>query len=312
MIEISAGKQSLRLANPVIGGSGAFGYAGEYGKLIDLSALGALVTNPVTLRPRRAAGGPRVVPLDSGVLVHTGLPNPGIYKVHQKYAARWKSSPTPIIVHIIGNSPDEVGECAAFLDRQEEIAAIEIGLNDQATHRDARLMISAARVQTQLPILARLPLYQAVHTAAAAAEAGANALVIAGPPRGTTRDPLSGQLVGGRVYGPWLKALALRAAGQVAGRVNIPVIGCGGVHHPDDARDYLEAGAVAVQVDSVAWVRPEMVGIIARNLGGLEMTRHAGALPDEWYHGTGETAGTRAQIWPSPPLVVPPSKLPET
>ena len=54
MIEITSGKQPLRLANPVIGASGIFGYAGEYAKLIDLSKLGAIVTNAVTLRPRRA------------------------------------------------------------------------------------------------------------------------------------------------------------------------------------------------------------------------------------------------------------------
>src|SRR5512143_4135358 len=250
MIEITSGKQSLRLINPVIGGAGAFGYAGEYAKLIDLGKLGALVTNPVTLRPRRAATGTRVVPLDSGILVHTGLPNPGVHQVYRINAARWKSSSVPIIVHLAATSPDEVGKCAEILAGSDGIAALEIGLHDQATHRDARLMIGAAREHTHLPVLARLPLYYAAHVALAAEEAGADALVIAAPPRGTARDPLSGQLIGGRVYGPWLKALALRAAGQVAGRVKIPVIGCGGIHNPDDARDYLEAGAVAVQVDS--------------------------------------------------------------
>jgi dihydroorotate dehydrogenase (NAD+) catalytic subunit len=311
MIEIPADKQSLRLENPVMAASGAFGFAGEYAKLIDLNLLGALVTNPVTLRPRRPATGTRVVPIDSGVLVHTGLPNPGIYRVHRQYAVRWKSLSTPIIIHLLGTVPDDVGECAHFLDHQDSIAGIEIGLSDSATHRDASLLIGAARKYTQLPILARLPLYQATHVADAAVEAGANALVVAGPPRGTVRDPLTGQLIGGRLYGPWFKALALRAVGQIARHVKVPVIGCGGIHHPDDARDYLEAGAIAVQIDSVAWVRPDMVTIIARNLGGTERTRVAGALPDEWYQGIGETATGRAQILPSPPPLTPPGKLPE-
>src|SRR5258707_1233424 len=99
MIEITHGKQPLQLATPVIGASGIFGFAGEFSDLIDLSRLGALVTNPVTLQPRRSAVGTRVVPLDSGVLIHTGLPNRGVHKVYREYAQRWKNSPTPIIVH---------------------------------------------------------------------------------------------------------------------------------------------------------------------------------------------------------------------
>lgn len=310
MIEITSGKQPLRIANPVIGASGIFGFAGEYARLIDLSKLGAMVTNPVTWKPRRAATGTRVVPLDSGVLVHTGLPNAGMNAVYRNYISRWKSSNTPIIVHIVATTPEEVGKCAQVLDMNEGIAAIEIGLSDQASHRDARLMIGTARQFTSLPVLARIPLYFATHVALAAEEAGADALVVAAPPRGTARDPLTGQLVGGRVYGPWLKALALRAVGQIASRAQIPIIGCGGIHNPDDARDYIEAGAKAIQVDSVAWVRPEMVEIIARNLGGLELTRAAGALADEWRPGLGETAVLRAHLLPSPPPVAPPDNLP--
>ncbi|MEP7286781.1 MAG: HisA/HisF-related TIM barrel protein [Chloroflexota bacterium] len=311
MIEITSGKQPLRLANPVIGASGIFGYAGEYAKLIDLSKLGAIVTNAVTLRPRRAATGTRVVPLDSGVLVHTGLPNLGIHQIHRLYATKWKNGPLPFIVHVAATTPEEVGKCVQILDTTEGIVAIEIGLSDQSTHRDAKLMIGAARQNTQLPLLAKLPMFNVTNVSVAAEEAGADALVVAAPPRGTARDPLSGQLVGGRLYGPWLKALGLRAVGAIARHVKIPVIGCGGIHNPDDARDYLEAGAVAVMVDSVAWIRPDMVEIIARNLGGLELTRAIGAMEDEWRPGIGETAVMRAQLLASPPPVVPPPHLPE-
>jgi dihydroorotate dehydrogenase len=65
----------------------------------------------------------------------------------------------------------------------------------------------------------------------------------------------------------------------------VPIIGAGGIHSPEDARDYLEAGARAVQVDSVTWVEPRMLEIIARDLGGLTVTRALDALGDEWYPG---------------------------
>src|SRR5260221_4157994 len=108
MIEITSGKQPLRIANPVIGASGVFGFTGEYSRLIDLSKLGAIVTNPVTWRPRRAATGTRVVPLDSGVLAHTGLSNPGLNHLHRTYAANWKNAPAPIIITTIRTTPEAV------------------------------------------------------------------------------------------------------------------------------------------------------------------------------------------------------------
>lgn len=310
MIELTGGKQPLTLQNPVIAAAGTVGFNTEYARLFDMSKLGAMVTNPITWKPRRAAAGTRIVPLDSGILVHTGLPNDGAQRVFRNNAAQWKNSPCPVIIHLAATSTDEIGKCAKLLDVRDGVAAIEIGLSDTATHRDVRLMIGAVHDNTELPILARLPLLNAPLLAAAAEEAGAGAIVVAAPPRGTARDPLTGQMIGGRLYGPWLKPLALRAVGQVVAAVKIPVIGCGGIHNPDDAREFLAAGARAIQLDSVTWVRPDMTEIIARNLGGLELTRVAGALADEWKPGLGETAVLRSQLLASPPPIAPPTDLP--
>jgi tRNA-dihydrouridine synthase len=115
---------------------------------------------------------------------------------------------------------------------------------------------------------------------------------VCAPPRGTARDS-GGRLVSGRLYGPFIKPLVLRMVGQFARRVNIPVTGAGGIHSPQDARDYLEAGAVAVQIDSVTWIEPSLLETIARDLGGLVITQPTGALPDEWHPGMGETERRR-------------------
>lgn len=100
--------------------------------------------------------------------------------------------------------------------------------------------------------------------------------------------------------------------GQVARTVLTPVIGCGGIHSPDDARDFLDAGAVAVQIDTLLWAHPHMVEVIARNLGGLELTRAAGALADEWEPGMGQTMWKKRQ-WERPhrPYDVRPLRPPE-
>ncbi len=319
MIEITrGGKNPLTLENPVMAAAGTVGFDGAaYRELLDFSKLGALVTNPVTWQARRVARGTRVVPLPAGVLVHTGLPNPGIRRVITRYRERWARSLAPVIVHVVATSPAEVAQCVAALEGCAGVIGVEIGLHDQATPAEIVPLVQAAVSHSVLPVLARVPLYSAVESARAAAEAGAGGVVVAAPPRGTARDPLSGQLVGGRVYGPWLKAQALRAVGQVARLVDTPVTGCGGIHSPDDARDFLEAGAVAVQVDTVTWVQPHMLEIIARNLGGLELTRVAGALPDEWQPGMGNTMRLlrqrRAAPTPPPAEDVPPAPpdLPE-
>jgi dihydroorotate dehydrogenase (NAD+) catalytic subunit len=291
MIEITrTGKHTLVIENPVMPAAGTVGYdSGAYNDLIDLTKLGAIVTNPITWKPRRIAHGANVVPLPSGVMIHTGLPNPGMRAVISAYGKSWAGSLAPVIVHVVATTPDDVARCAGALDRIEGVAGIELGLHDQATPDDIGEFLAAAEAYTLLPMLVRVPLYHAVEAAQAAEDSGAGGIVVAAPPRGTTRDPETGQLVGGRIYGPWLKVQTLRAVGQVARAVQIPVTGSGGIHTPDDARDFIDAGATAVQVDTVTWVQPRMIEIIARNLGGLELTRASGALADEWEPGIGIT-----------------------
>ncbi|MBN1564546.1 MAG: nitronate monooxygenase [Anaerolineae bacterium] len=291
MIEITrTGKNTLVIENPVMPAAGTFGFdSTAYNDLIDLTKLGAIVTNPITWKPRRIAHGINVIPLPSGVMIHTGVPNPGMQKVLHDYAKSWAGSLAPVIVHVLATTPDDVARCAGSLEGREGVVGIELGLHDQVTLDDINAFLTAVEQNTMLPVLVRVPLYNAVETAQAAEDFGAGAVVVANPPRGTTRDPETGQLVGGRIYGPWLKVQTLRAVGQVARAVKIPVIGSGGIHTPNDARDFLEAGAVAVQVDTVVWSHPRMIEIIARNLGGLELTRVSGALADEWEPGIGIT-----------------------
>jgi dihydroorotate dehydrogenase (NAD+) catalytic subunit len=295
-IEITRpGKNSLILDTPVMPASGVFGFGDVYRGLIKLEKLGALVTNPVTYQPWQPASGTRVIPLDAGVLVHSGLPNLGISKTLAKYRAFWDKLPLPVILHVVATNVEQIGKCASRIDAEHAVDAIEIGLNDDIGWKNAEDFVSAAVRHTEKPILVRLPLQDAYELAQPVADAGAGALVVAAPPRGTARDPYSGRLIPGRIYGPLVKPIVLRVVGQLMNRINIPIIGAGGIHSPQDARDYLNAGARAVQVDSVTWIEPHMLEVIARDLGGLVVTREIGAFPDEWNPGMGETTRQRRQ-----------------
>ncbi len=282
------GKHSLIVETPVMPAAGTFGFGEQYRSLIDVDKLGALVTNPVTYTPWSPATGTRVVPLDAGMLVHTGLPNPGLSKVLAKHRSTWERLPVPIIVHIVSTTEDEVRRCVHKLEEEETVDGVELGLNDDTSIGDAQAAVRAAADNADKPILVRLPFGSTIELAQAAADAGAGSLVVCAPPRGTARDS-GGRLVSGRLYGPFIKPLVLRLVGQIARRVDVPVIGSGGIHSPQDARDYLEAGAVAVQIDSVTWIEPSLLETVARDLGGLVITQPTGALPDEWHPGMGET-----------------------
>ena len=290
-IEITRpGKHSLQLETPVMTAAGTFGYGDAYNhNLIKLEKLGAIVTSPVTYEPWSPASGQRVVPLDSGVLLHTGLPNPGLNKVLRQHRERWRELPVPVIVHLVATKPDHIRKCCARLDEEDSVAAIELGLNDDIEPTAAEAFVRAATDRAEKPVIVRLPLYDAFHIAQVVADAGADAVVISAPPRGTARDPRTGQLVSGRVYGPIVKPIVLRVVGLLARRLDVPVIGAGGIHSPADARDYLDAGARAVQVDSVTWIQPQLLETIARDLGGWIVTRATGAFPDEWHPGMGDT-----------------------
>jgi dihydroorotate dehydrogenase (NAD+) catalytic subunit len=115
----------------------------------------------------------------------------------------------------------------------------------------------------------------------AVADAGADALVLSAPPRGTARDA-GGRFVSGRIYGPMNKPLALRHVGQAARVSNAPIIAAGGMHSAADAQDFLEAGAVAVQLDSLLWVQPAAVAGIVAALRMPSSTTSPGAPGDGW------------------------------
>src|SRR5262245_59541400 len=112
-IEITRpGKNSLILETPVMPASGIFGFGDVYRGMIKLEKLGALVTNPVTYQPWQPASGTRVIPLDAGVLVHSGLPNLGISKTLAKYRTFWDKLPLPVIMHVVATNAEQVGKCA--------------------------------------------------------------------------------------------------------------------------------------------------------------------------------------------------------
>jgi len=258
-------KTGLRLTSPVMVAAGCYGLGTEYRGLVEVERLGAVVVGPVTMRARQGAGPPRAVPVPGGVLVHTGLDNPGLPTALRRYRRVWARSPVPVIMHLAATSPEEVAAACERLNGVEAVAAIELGLPGHVELEEAAALVGlAAGTYERGPLLVRLPLAGSARLAGPVAAAGADALTIGAPPRGTILH--RGRFVTGRLYGPFLLPLALRAFRQVAQAVGVPLVGCGGIYSADDARAFLQAGAVAVQVGAALWKDPASPARIAREI----------------------------------------------
>jgi len=86
------------------------------------------------------------------------------------------------------------------------------------------------------------------------------------------RRPRIANVTGG-LSGPAIKPIAVRMVWEAARSVKIPIMGLGGVTTPEDAVEFLLAGATAVQVGTASYADPRAVERIAK---GLESwcTRH--------------------------------------
>jgi dihydroorotate dehydrogenase (NAD+) catalytic subunit len=251
MIDLSpSSSYGLRLVAPVLTAAGCFGYGVEYARSVPLERLGAIVTRSVTMRGRRPQRPPRFVETAAGLLSVGAWYDPGLERVLEKYLDTWLGWKTPVILSV---AADHV-EVATALETVEGIAALELRLDDPATAAET---VAAVRALSLLPLLAKLPPHDALpHTARAVAAAGADALTLSFWPTASAPDPLNGALLEGRLSGPALRPLALRAVAAVATAVQIPIVAGGGIHTAVHARQFLAAGATAVQIGSALLADP--------------------------------------------------------
>ena len=252
----------LNLKSPVLTAAGCFGYGVEYARMVDLAAIGAIITRSISLRGRRGQA-PRLLEMPAGVLAVGGWPDPGLARVIDRLAPVWATWNTPVILSAGGATLEEFVAIAAALEGVEGIAGLELNLTEQSD-RAARIT-AATRAATQLPLLAKLsPLgTKLADLARSVADAGADALTLIGPPHGMAADPHGGERLQGWLSGPAIRPLALAVVAEVAAAVATPIVGCGGIATVADARQFLAAGATAVQVGAALLANPHAAAQIA-------------------------------------------------
>ena len=261
-VDLAVDLCGLALRTPLIPASGTLAkealgeVEGVYGAML-----------PKTTTPRARAGNPppRVAETPAGMVNSIGLQNPGVERFLQDLDAF--DAGVPLFVSVAG---DTVAEFAALCERlagDDRIAAVELNLSCPnvecgglifcATTASAEEVVAACRaVAPGKPIFAKLTNEGVVENARAAQAAGADALTVINTLPALTIDAHRQKvLVRGGLSGPAVKPVALRAVYEVAGVVEVPVIGSGGVVSGLDVAEFMLAGATAVQVGTASFVR---------------------------------------------------------
>jgi len=265
-------KRGLLLSNPVMTASGTFGYGTEYAEVIDIQRLGAIICKGTTLKPRPGNPQPRLWETASGVLNSIGMENIGIDALIKEKSPLWAKWKVPVIVNILGESIGDYAKLAKRLDRVAGVSGIEVniscpnisagGMEFGANPKSAAQVTAAVKAKTTLPVIVKLSpnVTDITEVACAVAEAGADAISLINTLKGMAidtagRKPVLGNVSGG-LSGPAIKPVALYMVYQVARKVEVPVIGCGGIASANDALEFIMAGASAVQVGTANFTNP--------------------------------------------------------
>ena len=268
----------VEFPNPVLLAAGTAGFGREVDGVIELDALGGIVTKAVTPEPRGGHPAPRVAEFAGGMLNAVGLANPGLAAAREHelpwLAARLKRA--RVLVNVAGATVADYVAVIAGLSDQPVIAAFEInascpntsagGLEFGATPEGLRELVRRCRAAGTKPMSVKLSpvLPDIVAMARVARDEGADAVTLVNTIPGRLDHRLANG--SGGVSGPALLPNGVLATRKVAEQVGMPVIGVGGIGSAADAREYLAAGAALVAIGTAALADPRIPERVAREL----------------------------------------------
>jgi dihydroorotate dehydrogenase (NAD+) catalytic subunit len=280
----------LSFQNPIVLAAGTAAYGRELAGIVDLGALGGLVTKAVSPEPRLGAPAPRVAEFDGGMINAVGLANPGVRAVRLEHLP-WLATALPEtrkIANIVGFAVEEFGavveelDAAVGADAPGALDAYELNVScpnvkaggmefgaDPAALAD---VVRRARAATRRPIFVKLSptLPDIARSAQVAVDAGADVLTLVNTIPGlvidvATRRPVLGFGTGG-VSGTALLPVGVLATWKVRRAVRVPLFGIGGVSSAEDALQYLLAGATLVGMGTAMLRDPRAPERVVRGL----------------------------------------------
>jgi dihydroorotate dehydrogenase (NAD+) catalytic subunit len=275
--------------NPVLLAAGTCGFGEELRDVLDLNALGGIVTKSVTLEPRAGNPAPRVVEAGNAMLNSIGLANPGLERVCAEKLPWMREylSGIQVFVSVAGHVPDEYLSIVEGLEavggflgyelnlscpNDTRLGGLPFALDPEALHE----VVTGVRGLTDRPVLVKLaPNVPDIGPVAEAAEAaGADGITLVNTMPGLVIDVDSqGAALGagpGGLSGPALRAVGVHAVHRARQRTSVPLVGAGGITNASDALQYLLAGASLVQIGTATFADPRAAQRVVRGLAGYD------------------------------------------
>jgi dihydroorotate dehydrogenase (NAD+) catalytic subunit len=264
---------AVALPNPVMTASGTSGHGDEFGRYLDLGALGAVVVKSLSATPWDGNPAPRVHETDAGMLNSVGLQNPGVEAWLSGELPALVRSGARVVASIWGFTVEDFALAAKLLvDAPPEVIAVEVNVSCPNVE-DRRKMFAHSPAATEealdasraceRPRWAKLSpnVTDLVEIADAARRGGADALTLINTVMGLAIDPDTRRprlgAGGGGLSGPAIRPVAVRAVYECRDAFpDIPIVGVGGIATGEHAVELLLAGANAVEVGTAAFYDP--------------------------------------------------------
>ena len=275
----------LNLKNPIMPASGCFGFGREYSQFFDLSKLGAIMIKATTVEPRFGNPTPRVAETSAGMLNAIGLQNPGLKKVFSEELPWLDQFDVPIIANVAGSTEEDYVAVAKEISKAPNVHALELniscpnvktgGIAFGTIPEVAKDLTKKVKEVSEVPVYVKLSpnVTDIVEMAKAVEAGGADGLTMINTLVGMRIDlktarPILANKTGG-LSGPAVKPVAIRMIYEVSQKVNIPIIGMGGIQSAEDVIEYFYAGASAVAVGTANFVDPFVCPTIIKELPEL-------------------------------------------
>jgi dihydroorotate dehydrogenase (NAD+) catalytic subunit len=226
---------------------------------------------------------PRIVQTAAGMLNAIGLQNIGVNDfIEKKLPALARYPLCKVIVNVFGYTVNEYLRVIERLNHAAGIAAYELNVSCPNVHAGGmafgsdpgslEYLVSRAKKASTRPLIIKLsPNVTSIsHMAKVVADSGADAVSLTNTFLAMaidieTRRPQLTNITGG-LSGPAIKPIALRMVYETARTVSIPILGLGGIVTPEDAVEFLLAGATAIQVGTASYADPRATERLARGL----------------------------------------------